>query len=80
MLTLDVMQGGYWVLSSRSSSSEDFAVVAEGRQAVGVASAGGEGYVVGGVEEEGEVSGKIDVLDGDKRRVRPWRDRQGNPI
>ena len=74
MLTLDVMQGGYWVLDGKD------VVVAEGRQAVGVTSAGGEGYVVGGVGEEGEVSGEIDVLDGDKRRVSPWRDRQGNPI
>jgi hypothetical protein len=73
------MQGGYWVVREVGSGIGD-EVVVEGRQAVGVASAGGKGYVVGGVDGEGLVSREIDVVDGHNMRVGPWRDRQGNLI
>jgi len=71
------MQGGYWVLRVPASGKE---VVAKGRLDVGVASAGGNGYVVGGVEEGGVISGDIDFVDGSNMRVCPWMDRQGNPL
>jgi hypothetical protein len=77
VVTLDVMQGGYWVLRAPASGEE---VVTEGRLAVGIASAGGKGYLVGGVEEGGLLSGEIDVVDGSNMRVSPWRDGQGNPL
>lgn len=64
----------------RAASSGEQVMVVEGRSSVRVASAGGRGFVVGGLDVDGVVSGEIDVVDGNNMWVCKWRDRQGNPL